>query len=83
MTTDISNKQVKAFLLLNTKGRDDEAMNYVGKLQHVTDAKKLYGVYDISAEVTAPNMDGLKNTINNVKRQGYEVLTLLATEKAI
>jgi hypothetical protein len=75
MTANISDKEVKAFLFLSTKGRDDEALAYVGKLPHVTVAKKLYGVYDVSAEVTAPNMGTLQSTIKNIQRQGYDVQT--------
>jgi len=71
--------------MINVKvGTDREVVTTLRGLKYVTKVYEVYGVYDIVAEVTAPNMEELKNTVNYETRKLNNVLatnTIIVTEE--
>jgi DNA-binding Lrp family transcriptional regulator len=55
-----------AYVLLNTEiGAENQVLRALKELDGVEEAYKLWGVYDIIANVAADNMDELKHIITN------------------
>ena len=54
----------KAFVLMNAElGSEDTLVNDLKKLDSVKEVYKVYGVYDIVAQVEADTMEKVKETI--------------------
>jgi len=73
-----------AIILINTDiGAEEEVLNELAKIEGVTEAYIVYGVYDIIAKVTAPNMDRLKEIVTTRIRKLPKVrstLTMIVVE---
>ncbi len=73
-----------AIILINTDiGAEEEVLNELAKIEGVTEAYIVYGVYDIIAKVTAVNMDKLKEIVTTKIRKLPKVrstLTMIVVE---
>jgi len=73
-----------AIILINTDiGAEEEVLSELAKIEGVTEAYIVYGVYDIIAKVTAPNMDKLKEVVTTRIRKLPKVrstLTMIVVE---
>ncbi|MFA5313204.1 MAG: Lrp/AsnC ligand binding domain-containing protein [Methanomassiliicoccales archaeon] len=67
-----------AVIIINTDiGKEASVQNSLGDLKEVDFAYVVYGVYDIVAKVTAPDMDMLENLIYEKVRKIDGVRTTL------
>jgi len=63
-----------AYILINTKlGVIDEVLELVKKIDNVTEAHAVHGLYDIVAKIEAETIDRLKNTVTWKIRQLNDV----------
>ncbi len=73
-----------AIVLINTDiGAEEEVFEQLKKVDNVSEAYIVYGVYDIIAKVEAPSLDQLKDTITNKIRRLPKVrstLTMIVVE---
>jgi DNA-binding Lrp family transcriptional regulator len=66
---------LKAFIMINVKvGTDRDVVSELRSMNHVDKVYEVYGVYDIVAEVSAPTMEELKDTVNADMRKLGSVL---------
>jgi DNA-binding Lrp family transcriptional regulator len=74
-----------AYILLNTEiGAENQVLKALKEVEGVEEAHKLWGVYDIVANVKAKNMEELKSIItNSIEKIGKinSKLTMIITEK--
>lgn len=53
-----------SYVLINVEpGSEEEVLKEVRKLPNVKDCRRIYGIYDMIAQVEADSMDGLKEII--------------------
>ena len=75
-----------AYVLLNTEiGSKKQVLKALKEINGVAEVYSLWGVYDIIANVTAPNMEELKVIISEqIEKVGKinSKLTMLVTEQA-
>ena len=73
-----------AYVLVNSEiGTEGTVLKDLKKLKNVTEAYKVYGVYDLIAKVEAETMDKLKEIITwNIRRLNKvrSTLTMLVVE---
>jgi len=73
-----------AIVLINAEiGSEEEVFNEISKIEGVTEAYVVYGVYDIIAKVEADNMEKLKETVASKIRKLPKVrstLTMIIVE---
>ncbi len=73
-----------AIVLINTEiGAEEEVFNQLSRVDSITEAYIVYGVYDIVAKVEAENMDKLKEVISAHIRRLPKVrstLTMIVVE---
>jgi len=76
-----------AFVLINVEtGFDSDVRKELEKIQGVTEAYQVYGVYDLIAKVTADSMDKLKEIVTwRIRRldKVRSTLTMIIMEEAI
>ncbi len=76
-----------AYILLNTEiGAENQVLKALKELDGVEEAYNLWGVYDIIANVTADNMNELKDIITNrIDGIGQinSKLTMIVSDKAL
>ena len=66
---------LKAFIMINVKvGTDRDVVGELRSMKNVDKVYEVYGVYDIVAEVSAPTMEELKDTVNADMRKLGSVL---------
>lgn len=66
---------LKAFIMINVKvGTDRDVVGELRAMKNVDKVYEVYGVYDIVAEVSAPTMEELKDTVNADMRKLGSVL---------
>jgi DNA-binding Lrp family transcriptional regulator len=74
-----------AYILLNTEiGSENQVLKALKKVEGVEEAHKLWGVYDIVANVKAQSMEELKSIIiKRIEKIGkiHSKLTMIITEK--
>jgi DNA-binding Lrp family transcriptional regulator len=74
-----------AYILLNTEiGAENRVLKALRKVEGVEEAHKLWGVYDIVANVKAKNMEELESIITkHIEKIGNinSKLTMIITEK--
>jgi DNA-binding Lrp family transcriptional regulator len=74
-----------AYILLNTEiGSENQVLKALKKVEGVEEAHKLWGVYDIVANVKAQSMEELKSIIiKRIEKIGKinSKLTMIITEK--
>lgn len=74
-----------AFVLINTEiGSETDVLKSLKKVEGVTEAYAVYGVYDIIAKITAETMDKLKELVTwNVRRldKVRSTLTMIVIEE--
>jgi DNA-binding Lrp family transcriptional regulator len=67
-----------AVIIINTDiGKESIVLNNLGNLKEVDFAYIVYGVYDIVAKVTAPDMDMLESVISDSIRKSEGVRSTL------
>ena len=75
----------KAFVLINTEiGSEADVLKDLKKVEGITEAYAVYGVYDIVARVQADAMDKLKEIVTWRIRRLYKVrstLTMIVVEE--
>jgi len=65
---------MRAYVLINTKlGVIDEVLELVKKIDNVTEAYAVHGLYDIVAKIEAETVDRLKNTVTWKINQLYGI----------
>ena len=73
-----------AIVLINTDiGAEEEVLNELSKIEGVTEAYVVYGVYDIVAKIIAPDMDKLREVVTWKIRRMSKVrstVTLIVVE---
>ena len=80
-------KKVSAFVFVNVEtGSEVDVQKKLATIEGVTEAYKVYGVYDLIAKVTADSMDKLKEIITWRIRKIEKVkltLTMIMSETLI
>lgn len=75
----------KAYVLINTNfGMEDSVVRDLKKVEGVTEAFKVYGVYDIVAKVEAQTLEKVKETVAWKLRKISDVkstITMLVSNK--
>jgi len=75
-----------AFVLVNTEiGSENEVLKALKKVDGVTEAYSVYGVYDIVAKIQAETMDKLKEMVTwHIRRldKVRSTLTMIVTEES-
>ncbi|HSD05409.1 MAG TPA: Lrp/AsnC ligand binding domain-containing protein [Nitrosopumilaceae archaeon] len=67
-----------AFVLINAElGAENELVNQLKAIEHVTYVYVLYGAYDLVVKIEAPDSATLKKTISNNIRQLKNVRSTL------
>jgi DNA-binding Lrp family transcriptional regulator len=73
-----------AFVLINSEiGSEEEVLKELGKVEGVTEAYIVYGVYDVVAKIRADTMDKLKDIVTwHVRRLNKvrSTLTMIVIE---
>ena len=74
----------KAYVLINTDPEvEEEFIDYLRKLEGVTEATSVYGIYDFIARVEAPSMEKVKEVITwKIRRLKHvkATITLVAVD---
>ena len=69
-----------AFVLLNAvSGKDTDLLEQLRNNPNVKEAHKVYGPYDIMAEIKASDMDNLKAIMIKIRESEYVQSTLTST----
>jgi len=74
----------KAIVLINTEvGAEEEVLEELKRVEYVSEAYVVYGVYDIVAKIIAPDMDKLREVVTWKIRRMSKVrstVTLIVVE---
>ena len=76
------NKSVVAYVLLNVAlGREATLREEISKLNYVTEAKIVYGEYDIVVRIEAPSLAILDKLVSTIRRMSgvLKTVTLIST----
>jgi len=69
--------QVVAYLLMVTDiGKEHEILNQLSKIKGVTEARTVYGEFDVIARVEADDMRILDNAVTQIRKIGSVIRTV-------
>ena len=69
--------QVVAYILMVTDiGKEHEILNQLSKIKGVTEARTVYGEFDVIARVEADDMRILDNAVTQIRKIGSVIRTV-------
>jgi len=69
--------QVVAYILMVTDiGKEHEILNQLSKIKGVTEARTVYGEFDLIARVEAGDMRTLDNAVTQIRKIGSVIRTV-------
>lgn len=69
--------QVVAYILMVTDiGKEHEILNQLSKIKGVTEARTVYGEFDLIARVEANDMRTLDNAVTQIRKIGSVIRTV-------